>query len=1380
MSNNSYNDKFRLLSNPPYERREQKPTQEIPYKIFEEFADKSRDLTSKELKIAVNKLLKEKGCNSVEGLLKKYNIFEWLKYSMQNQDGELVAKKTTELFSRLSSDKIPLSETALEGILLLLCEAKEENGVAIQPIRSHNFFRNIDGLWACSNPDCTQVEGEFKWKERKIGKLYKSPGKRTCNCGGKIYEALVCRSCGDIFFYGYKFIYNQDEYIVANKTTTKDYRGTVVLWPKGKVDNDVRKESQWRNADFDCFTGKYSLKRCGSISVFIPSGDYLVDYPDYCTNCHLEYKIKDEHSLSPISNHGTGVQKVNQVMADAMMRTMRENNIANPKLVLFSDSRQAAAKLSAGIELDHYRDVLRQTVLRSLESEDRHLDLLSKFRKDGTSSLNSKERKTYIQLRDDEYYSRIISYIHDEREGLASDSGIEKLNSFFSTQLPELNVIESKVWKDIASLGINPAGPNPSFLTRPNSEWKDLFNWKSNPIERIDRGDETTFLDDIITKCRMEQLVIIFTHKNRSFESLKLGYVTANIKGVDEQFSQFIDVAIRLLGESWKIKGHESKYPRQSFPRSIWNIARILYGDRNSKRNRPNMNRLKSILEINNIISESEIALTGKGLYFKKSKENDSMWVCGKCNTIHLHPSCGVCCNCYGKSLIEKPISNSDLNNNEDYYSYLATGFEPYRLRCEELTGQTSKDDSTKRQRLFQGIFLELENENPLVDEIDLLSVTTTMEAGVDIGGLSTVMMGNVPPQRFNYQQRVGRAGRRGHALSIALTVAKANSHDQTHYFQTERMVSAKPSDPYLEMQSAEIAERMIIRQVLHKSFAKINLDDNTSDNVHGEFGMDYKWGENRIHVRNWIKNNPSEISDIIECVLKETDIEKDQKEIARYIEYDLVEYIDEIVNEKRNDYPQRAMSEKLSNAGLLPMFGFPTRVRLLYHEQPKKFPPTKVVDRNLDIAISSFAPGSEIVKDKMVLTSVGFVSYESKFGQINEEYGLNELEAFVQICGECGYTAVTDKVFSDCPNCKVIGSIKKKRACSPLGFCVDFKAKIKDFNGRFEYIPYSTSVSLDANSDLGKPLYKENIIIRSNELPKNGRVHQINDNNGKQFSIGNLIGTKQHVVKSAFDVNNRKNLPIADEKDYILIASKTTGVLTISINATNDKLDLSPLVVNKDNFEAIRNAFISWGYLLQKAICGFLDIESNEIEVGFQINSEQMGEVFIVERLENGAGYCNFLSGRIHKDVPFKALIKPLIPSEEVKDETLYDKYISPEHLSQCTSSCYDCIRDFYNQREHGLLDWRLGLDLAKIAYNKDEFVDFSSVYWKKYLHYFAQSFNKYEKVMDSTYIITNRREKLLITHPFWSEDYINGLRESFYFDKTVNIVEALNIVRE
>src|ERR1700733_9530767 len=104
-------------------------------------------------------------------------------------------------------------------------------------------------------------------------------------------------------------------------------------------------------------------------------------------------------------------------------------------------------------------------------------------------------------------------------------------------------------------------------------------------------------------------------------------------------------------------------------------------------------------------------------------------------------------------------------------------------------------------------------------------------------------MLGNVPPQRFNYQQRVGRAGRRGNALSIALTVAKGNSHDQTHYVQSHRMVSSIPPDPYLEVNRTEIFDRVLNKEILHQAFSGINLtDDEKTDNIHGEFGFAQNW----------------------------------------------------------------------------------------------------------------------------------------------------------------------------------------------------------------------------------------------------------------------------------------------------------------------------------------------------------------------------------------------------------------------------------------------------------------------------------------------------------------------------------------------------------
>lgn len=1362
LSNDVFQQRFCILSNPK-QKNIVAPYTSLPKTELIAYAEDGDDA----------KLFSKLKCKTHNDVVEKYHLLDWLKYAL-NSDNGIIAKDIEKIADRIgySGDvgyKLVLS------IIKIICQSKID-GNYIAPIRAHFFFRNVSGLWACTDPNCREKRKIYDFKGRALGRFYKRP-RTICGCGNNVLEILLCENCGEVYLGGYKVQQNGSTFLTAEKPATEAFVRYCVLW-KEQSHNDhsqkIKESDGWYKVNYNPVNGEYKPDMDGEYWLYEQSAESETLFPHTCPNCEVGYSEKND--ITPIRRHGTGLQKVNQILADALIRSMKSEGESNTKVVLFSDSRQAAAKLSAGIELDHYRDVLRWTIMDALSGDESASTFLKSIQHKTNAELSDEERSKLRELSNDNAHKVFAQLIMYKQLGILTEEDENRLVQFIqSSSALRIDTIEDKVISSLVKTGINPAGPKPSVSHSVNGGyWHELFDFTSHKQKEELSDSAVNFYERVRYANRIEQLTSIFASKKRSFEELKLGYLAPSINMPDDGFKQLICSIIRILGENRKIKGIDSRYPsRDSFPRAIKKYVKIVLNV-NDKVARDNLDNIKEFLRKNGIIPQETVELTGNGLSFIKSDVGSAYWECPRCKTIHMHYANGICINCYGKLGESQRLTTEDVNYPSDYYlNLLRSTNDIYRLHCEELTGQTSKSDSQLRQRHFQDIFLK--GENPAVSGIDLLSVTTTMEAGVDIGSLSAVMMGNIPPQRFNYQQRVGRAGRRGNPVSIALTVAKSTSHDLTNFFQYERMVSDTPKDPYLEVRTKEIAERIIYKELLFLAMREIILSK--SENVHGNFGRAIEWEQHKKKVQEWIDCNGATIKHIIDTVTKATNITSKQiDEIESFIRYDLTKKVSEIASS--DDYTQEFLGERLANAGLLPMFGFPTRTRNLYLSKPDKLPWEDVVSRDIDMAISTFTPGHEIVKDKKVYLAVGVVDYkyDATHAVVAKPNALNIYPKPLQRCC-CGYSTISSEN-TDSGICPVCGEqMQEIEICSPLGFCVDYEREVEDFNGSYDWYSPNSDIKLDCENSLSDCPQVLNLKIRNNEIPSMGLVHLVNDNNGNLYKLGKSRGGI-YKSKEAYPETERKGVQVYDEKKYAFVSSKTTGVLTLAIDGIPDNLNLSPLHSHNPNSRLVRSAYMSWGYLVRKAIASYLDIDSSELSVGFYISPiTQKAEVFFVEKLENGAGYCNFLSGRKYRDIPQQAIINPLNLGGAI-----YEQLVSEEHADECTTSCYDCIRDYSNQSVHGLLDWRLGLDLARLSMDENATIDFTVNYWMPHikntviplltnLGYTVEHDNN--KVLG----VHSSGNNILVVHPLWSEECIDDIKKNI--DGKITIVNVIDLVR-
>lgn len=173
----------------------------------------------------------------------------------------------------------------------------------------------------------------------------------------------------------------------------------------------------------------------------------------------------------------------------------------------------------------------------------------------------------------------------------------------------------------------------------------------------------------------------------------------------------------------------------------------------------------------------------------------------------------------------------------------------PMIYRAEEHTAQISeklgRDDLFSTTELYELMFQDVPMESHAIGTdtdieqppIDILSCTTTMEVGIDIGDLTAVALRTVPPHAANYQQRVGRAGRGASEVSMAITWVDNSSYAQTYFLQPERLLKHPDEPPKIYLENQKIKQRHFNALSIQKFFKRLVFSSESLTFAHMDDG---------------------------------------------------------------------------------------------------------------------------------------------------------------------------------------------------------------------------------------------------------------------------------------------------------------------------------------------------------------------------------------------------------------------------------------------------------------------------------------------------------------------------------------------------------------
>jgi hypothetical protein len=1210
---------------------------------------------------------------------------------------------------------------AVDALLELASLARSTPGAPpLLPARVHMLFRGLPGLWACANPQCDQIpESE---RGGPTGALY-ADARQNCRCGSQVYELHSCRDCGLSVVRANVGAPTGVEHLWQDNG--RAYAGdTGVIQPIHVCLEDPlpQKAGTVRPVYLDLASGRIDGSGTFNREVWLPPVSSPTLF-EKCPRCGAACGDTEIGGISDLQTKGEQPFKelITVQVLEQPPRPESHTPLQGRKALVFSDGRQAASRLAGDMKTFSFRDSLRPLLLT------------------GMAALC---HPTYRPSLND--------------APLAVALGAAKFGVRLRPIGPDDGVMDA-AGRDAVRLINNKDAENEDFrgLTSQTSNNAPLSVFQS--IYAVLQDDHTGLFPLALAMLRPK---LTKTEHQRLNEELKLPIVAG--VAPDEVRTSLIEL---WLWQAMRRHAIKLQFTPSNIEAATGSSGIRLWNGKFSQVIAKGLEQrgLKSWIKGDFLtgcepVFRAVFSHGEKGDYHVQAGRvtldpaDTTEWLrCDRCTKVSpsnalLGATCGYC---GGTAKTIDPAGDAVFRSRKAFYRRLwerlsdpDDTYVPHQLIAEEHSAALNDSglaNAMSRNEAYELRFqdIPIEQDGRVGSPIDILSCTTTMEVGIDIGGLTAVALRNVPPGRANYQQRAGRAGRRGAGLSTIVMFCGADSHDQSFFRDPAPIVAGPAPDPILNLDNPVIVRRQALAYLIGR-FQQARIDTvGGSADVFSSLGTvaDFiKGNEDEFSLaglKQWIADGRKALGADLErlftrhCSALEADPLLDsfpdmleqalalptvaappppQSDAPKEDNDTEDEEMEDAHDEDHGVIDNGKLLDRLFDVGLLPKYAFPTDVATfsVFEVDTDPWNPKRLYSPQLGLnaALSQYAPGHEVYVDSQRYISLGLYSeYEDDRFQAFKD---RRLYYQCRVCNYADLKSPTEGYIDetrDCPACASRGALgPARRWVRPTGF---------------SHPPSITALPPDF--DAGTRSRPTRATLDSLQFAREVRI------GGEFWPLG--TGWEGWGDTKTLVVTNRGTLSATDYGfNY---CNKCGRIEPADFDPTLRRLrsgqshprprpsrpkesvecDGTPTkVVLGNEFKTDVVVFrlalpVDWSFnpdrpsttiaarsaveALRRAACRLEDLEPNDIDGDFRFapgdGTRQYIDLYLYDQAAGGAGFVK-TAARDPQRLVNDAL--------EVLDHC------------DCDDSCYQCLRSYKNRYEHDLFDRRIGADLLRAAF--------------------------------------------------------------------------------